>query len=200
MPPTAPPSKPPASPFTHPVDRLTIATIDPVDDNAISFMQSLMSPKAKLIEVTAQYNPAKIEISKEVPWTETPLMGAHNKDGGRRDERRKVGRFSNEYTGDKARVMTLELIFDGYEDDKSIDPHIENLEKMASPLEPDAIDERKRHPPYCVVSWGNGMRRFHCVVSSLKIAYTMFSRSGAPLRATVNVTLTEVDVHAGNRG
>ncbi len=187
--PSASPVPPPA--FTSPRTRLTIGSLDTCPSKMRALLGRLIGRRENHLEVSATYNPYKIDISKEVSWLEKPLLGSHNAD---REARMKHGRFHHEYGGAKGRTMSLELHFDGFETGTSIEGEIQKLEALSNPLEIDSIEESRRRPHHCVVSWGTAMRPFHCVISSLKVSYTMFDRAGMPLRALVAITLTEADV------
>ena len=47
--------------------------------------------------------------------------------------------------------------------------------------------------------WGEVLDGFKCVIESLTTKYTMFSDTGAPLRATCTVKLKEADVVSGKK-
>lgn len=49
-------------------------------------------------------------------------------------------------------------------------------------------------PPYLKIAWGDMLWRgmyFDCVLSSVEISYTLFGKSGEPLRANLSVNFTE---------
>nr|MBA3453812.1 hypothetical protein [Deltaproteobacteria bacterium] len=102
-----------------------------------------------------------------------------------------------EFTGAEGRSMSIELLFDGYEESdpkRSVDvaEQVGKLEKMARVIDPTSDDEKKRRPHHCTISWGDrGLPRFDCVIESLSTKYTMFSTEGKPLRATCTVKLKE---------
>jgi hypothetical protein len=124
-----------------------------------------------------------------VPWTKVNQANQSNDKG-----------IHLEFTGAEGRSMSVELLFDGYEANGSypggtVLGSIQNLEKLASVIDPSSTDENKRRPHLCVVTWGaGGMPSFRCVIESLSTKYTMFSTDGAVLRATCTVKLKEADV------
>jgi hypothetical protein len=100
-----------------------------------------------------------------------------------------------EFTGAESRTLTVELLFDGFEQSKSVAGQVANLESMASVIEPTSQDENRRRPHHCVVAWGDrGLPSFRCVIESLSTKYTMFDSDGTPLRATCTVKLKEADM------
>ncbi len=164
--------------FESPPAKLTIASID--------------TPE---IQVQAQYNPRELQLDKQVAW------GQHNRLDNRAWWKRSGKQQSDlEFTGADGRTLTLELLFDGYESGKSVEPIVEQLEELASVRDPSSSREDDRRPPLCLVTWGpsgdataavGGMRPFRCVIESLSVKYTMFSATGTPLRAVCNVKLKE---------
>jgi len=128
------------------------------------------------LELWAQYNPKELQYDRAVTWT------PHPKDG-------------LEYGGTQGRSLTVELFFDGYEDDQSVAPQCDLLETLATVIDPDSYEEADQRPHYCLATWGNfGLPVLRCVVESVSTKYTMFSRGGTPLRATCTVKLKEADV------
>ncbi|MDQ3365304.1 MAG: hypothetical protein M3680_07750 [Myxococcota bacterium] len=144
------------------------------------------------VQVMAHYNPRELELGKQVPWAEHNVMSDHKPATARRDAKANRGVLHLEFTGDKSRSMSLELLFDGFETGTSIEPHIVMLERMASPRDPTAKEEEYRRPHQCLVVWGEqGIRPFRCVIETLTVKYTMFGRTGVPLRALCQVKLKE---------
>ena len=138
--------------------------------------------------VTAQYNPKELQIDRNVPWSKVNQANQSQAAQGGQG-------IHLEFTGAEGRSMSVELLFDGYEQKKSVAGNIANLEKLASVIDPTATDENKRRPHLCVVVWGKaGMPTFRCVIESLSTKYTMMSSDGVPLRATCTVKLKEADV------
>ena len=87
--------------------------------------------------------------------------------------------------------MSVELLFDGYEEERAASRTASPmLETLASVREPNSTEDDMRRPHHCVVAWGTvmggGDNKFQCVIESLSTKYTMFSRDGTPLRATVH--------------
>lgn len=156
------------------------------------------------LTVVAQYNPREIETARTIPWQK------HNSDNTPEARRKKPAPGSDvEYTGGEGRSISLELLFDGYEGEKSVLKQLLDLDQMATPREAGSDDSALRRPHQCVVVWGTyaelddkgmrpseekAMRPMRCVIDSLTVKYTMFSEQGVPLRATANVKLREASV------
>ena len=160
------------SKFQHPSESgvVSIGTVD-------------HAPDFPPITVKAQYNPSALQVDFAVPWNVNPQSNKAPQKG-----------IQLEFTGAQGRTMSLELTFDGYEENKSIAPQIADLHKMASVKKAGDPDENKRRPYMCVVTWGDTVQNFRCVIESLSTKYTMFSDKGVPLRATCTVKLKEADV------
>ena len=134
------------------------------------------------IDVVAHYNPKEIDLAKQASWSDPKTL-----------KQRKGDLIDLEYTGAPARSMSLELLFDGYESDTSIEPIVDRLNELASPRDPDSKDEEWARPHVCVVVWNEReIPKFKCVIESVNVKYTMFNRTGRPLRAVCNVKLKEV--------
>ncbi|MBA3539406.1 MAG: hypothetical protein H0T79_07230 [Deltaproteobacteria bacterium] len=145
-------------------------------------------------EVSAQYNPKELQIDKAVPWSK---HAAANKTNAKEE---KAG-IHLEFTGAEGRSMSVELLFDGYENKGKIASggtvieKVKALEELASVRKPNSKKEDERRPHWCVVTWGQkGIPSFRCVIESLSTKYQMFSEDGLPLRATCTVKLKEADL------
>jgi hypothetical protein len=134
-------------------------------------------------DVEAQYNPKELQIDKSVPWQK------HNKAN--------ANGLQLEFTGAEGRTMSVDLLFDGYEEKASIQGKVAKLEKLSTVREPNSQDPAKRRPHHCVVVWGTvmggGDNKFKCVIEQISTKYTMFSSDGVPLRATVTLKLKEAE-------
>ena len=153
-------------------------------------------------KIPAQYNPKKVSAGKSVGWDRHPSSG------GRAD--------MLEFGSAKNRTLSLELFFDGMENQ----PYAQNLEhatkfpsRLAPPINVETTyvqpllgltvpdkkreggkdGEKAKRPPFVMVAWGC-MRPFRGVIESLNYEYTMFMPNGMPVRATVTLKLTEIDI------
>lgn len=139
--------------------------------------------------VVAQYNPNQLQFDKQLQWKKPERLPGGRQDADDQDE--------VELTAKPTRSVTVELLFDGFEDHRSVQPEIDQLELLSSIRVPGSTLAPLRRPHHCVVTWGTtGARPFRCVIESLSVKLTMFAPSGAPLRAICSVKLTEVIVLA----
>nr|HEX4317381.1 hypothetical protein [Kofleriaceae bacterium] len=167
---------PDTTPFLHGTARLTLGSVDESD-----------------LDIVAQYNPKELQIDRAIQWT-APNQ-ANNANTSKPAATAAKG-IHLEYTGSEGRSLSIELLFDGYEDNdpSKVTGPIWNLEALATVRDADSKDEGLRRPHLCLISWGNqGLPVFRCVIESLSIKYTMFRGDGAPLRATATVKLKEAD-------
>jgi hypothetical protein len=166
-----------SDPFSQPTAKLTIGSLDESG-----------------VQVEAQYNPKELQVDQTVPWKKPD---AANQTGTQKDPQGSSDPIALEFTGAEGRTMSVELLFDQYEQaggGRSVDVAgqvaiLETLARVRNPTDP---DENKRRPHQCVVAWGGrGLPSFKCVIESLSTKYTVFSSDGQPLRATCTVKLKE---------
>src|SRR6185437_2721532 len=104
--------------------------------------------------VNAQYNPKELSIQKSIPWSQHQKG---NTDG-----------LQWEFTGSQGRTMTVDLLFDGVEENASIAETVQILETLAAVRDPTSTDPEMRRPHHCVAVWGTvlndqtGSSRFQC--------------------------------------
>jgi hypothetical protein len=160
-------------PFQRAAAKLSIASLDASD-----------------LLVEAQYNPKELQISQTVGWSDHESLAGQNQN------------TLTECGGTKPQTLSIELLFDGYETDGvagkcAVEEHIARLKKLVTVRYPDSTKDHERRPHYCLVAWGErGVPPLRCVIESLTTKYTMFSRTGQVLRATVTVTVKEIDIAA----
>ncbi len=148
------------------------------------------------LQVTAQYNPAQLDMQRGVTWNRS-----NNKKDNRPDHRRSEPPDNDlEYTGGEGRSLTLDLLFDGVETMTCIEPQIEALDEMATLVKELGHNGDDPRPHQCVIVWGtDGIKPFVCVIESIGVKYQMFDRNGRPLRATATVKVKEASVHKFDR-
>ena len=153
-----------------------MAPIDPLSQKL-----SIYSVEGTRIVVTAMYNPKELQVDKFVPWTKQPQS--------------KSDRPSLEFSSAEGRVMSFELLFDGYETGTNVNTaFVDNLMKLALIQDANGPADKKR-PPKVGVKWGEGrLPEFQGVIESISTKYTMFLPDGTPVRASCRVSIRE----AGN--
>ena len=142
------------------------------------------------LSVTAHYNPKEIDVALQTNWEDEMALNSMVADK-HRDIIHDI-----QYTGSPARSMSLELFLDYYEAPydgprTSVEEVVHTLNLLASPRDEHSDNPQLRRPHMCLVAWGAGRRAFRCVIESLAVKYTMFSRDGIPVRATCTLKLKE---------
>lgn len=142
-------------------------------------------PPSRLKEFTVLFNPNSYSIEKSVTWDSSGGAGA---------TQRKFNAPALTFGGGGSRTLSLELFYDVTEsDDRQKDVRRETGKLVA--LTRIMADRKSPHPPVCKISWGRKVKNsdfpFTGVVTSLSQRFTLFSRTGEPLRATLNVSFRE---------
>ncbi|HEU0032950.1 MAG TPA: hypothetical protein VFQ53_20100 [Kofleriaceae bacterium] len=142
--------------------------------------------------VEAQYNPKELQVDQNVPWKKPE---AATQAGTQKQNASEEDPMALEFVGAEGRTMSVELLFDGYENPKAstVARDVGVLVELAAVIDPKSTDEKKRRPHQCMVTWGTTLPKFKCVIESLSTKYTMFSKEGDPLRATCTVKLKEAN-------
>lgn len=84
-----------------------------------------------------------------------------------------------------AETLTMELFFDTSEAQKDVrEEYLNSLDLLVQ------VDPELHAPPICQFVWGNGIA-FTALVERLDKQFTMFQRSGVPVRARVDITFKE---------
>jgi hypothetical protein len=165
--------------WTHGGAKFTLGTID-----------------GEPITIAAQYNPKELAFSTSATWN-AHANPFHAKPG-------RGCRSFYEYGSTDSRTLTVELLFDSYEERSdpknsnsfvSIEPLVAQLEALVVPIDPSSSHTYNRRPQLCVAVWG-GARPFRCIVQSVATKVTMMSKNGDHQRAICTVTLKEVDAVA----
>jgi hypothetical protein len=132
------------------------------------------------VEVKAQYNPKEVQIEKSLSWNPGP---------NKKDDRPHL-----EFASVQARTLSMELMFDTYEEEGDVQDHLALLMRLATVIDPTATDhsEKDRRPSLVQVQWGKpDMPIFRGVISSISTKLTMFLPCGTPVRATCGIKIME---------
>jgi hypothetical protein len=117
----------------------------------------------------AQFNPTEIEVDRTIPWQHQ-------------------GPAPLQFLGAEPARMSFELLFDGVEQSKSVQPQLDALHRLSS------VDRTLHHPPRVKVAWGSAagaMPTFEGVVEAVSVRYLTFAGNGVPLCAVVTMKLKE---------
>ena len=116
-----------------------------------------------------EYNPPGFESSKEVNWAEIGIPG--------------LDFPLQQFVRGGLRSLSIEVYFnaDNYDQLFDVREAVKSLEALV-----EKTDETLA-PPVCLFSWGKF--QVTCVIGSVTTRYTMLDREGAPIEATVALTL-----------
>jgi len=124
---------------------------------------------------TVQYNPVNFKFDKPVSWKEHDEQGKESK---------------LEFQKSQPANISMELIFDTTNSNTDVrQGWVNKLLELTNPTVPDEGDTKKMRPPKVKFEWGAFC--FTGVVESVNTTYTMFSTTGDPLRAKVQLKMKE---------
>lgn len=129
-------------------------------------------------KVQCLFNPTEYTIAKTNNWQAKPVVGKN------------VPKM--DFTGGGARSMTVELMFDVFEDPLGdVRQYTDKLFKLCliDPSQKNAKTKKAR-PPFILFEWGDNWQ-FKAAITSLSIRFTLFRHNGVPVRALANMTLME---------
>ena len=137
-------------------------------------------PGGLMKEVRFQFNPAQLELSQSANWQYSPAVATRSA--------AKV-----EFLGSEQQSLSLEIFLDA-SDDPGSDRVREDVETLFSCLRPapSSLPDRSS-PPWVIFEWGRfSTVGFVAYVRQVSASYTLFSPTGAPIRATCQVSLEEI--------
>jgi len=148
-------------------------------------------PKARLIAIDGgetidfMFNPNQLSFSRSISLEQS--QGARTEQG-----QSKVSfKHPNPYS-----LTINNILFDTYETGKSVLTYIDKLKKAVEFSEGGEGD--KKRPPIYLFNWHEDYLR--CFVKTLSYKLTLFLPDGTPVRATVDLTLEEVDYPVSQPG
>ncbi|ROS21784.1 LysM peptidoglycan-binding domain-containing protein [Cellulomonas sp. PhB150] len=131
--------------------------------------------------VPCLFNPAELQISRSNSWAGDSMPG------------RGVPRLR--YTGAESGVLKVDLFFDTTDTGTAVSTYTGKIVALmdVDPTLPGS-DETSHNvrPPYVTFHWGD-LHSFKAVVSDLQLAFTYFSGTGTPLRATMSLTMRQYE-------
>ena len=130
--------------------------------------------------VTCLFNPTDYSFTKTVNWSPSANRGANVP--------------TLEFTGGEAITVTLKLLFDTHELRQDVRTSYTNKlwrMSMVNPARRDPVTQQGS-PPIVEFEWGR-VWSFKAVITSITQNFTMFLENGIPTRATVDLSLKQVD-------
>jgi nucleoid-associated protein YgaU len=129
------------------------------------------APDSYTNKIEALFNPSEISIQQTVNWSEQPTA--------QRDV------VNQQHTNADPATLSLELLFDTYEDGTDVREHTLKVVALAT-IEKHGNMHR---PPVCKLFWGKEL--FKGTLQSLTQKFTMFLASGLPVRATLTCSFKQ---------
>ena len=151
---------------------------------------SLSMTKAKLKvvqggsgELEFQFNPTKYSVTRSASWTHAP------KSAGITDT-------AAQYVGESspAEIKIDDILFDAFEKKiGDVSPDVKKLLDWTKPTA-DSISKKKPQPPILAFDWGGNpaIDEFKGYLESVTATYTLFNKSGKPIRAKCSISLKSV--------
>jgi nucleoid-associated protein YgaU len=127
-----------------------------------------------------QFNPTEYTFAKAVGWKEADTGGANVP--------------KSTFTGGKPITLTIKLFFDTRETGEDVRKKYTNKLWNLALVTPGKKDPKtkKGRPPVVEFHWGD-VWTFKAVVTNVSSNFTLFSEEGAPLRATCDLQLKQVE-------
>ncbi len=126
-----------------------------------------------------QYNPNQLSISKSVVWEGFAVSGEDS--------------TKKQFSSGKAKTLSIgDVLFDTsmFKSISVYKKYIRYLEAMT--LGQEYTKEGITRPPILTLSWGNGGYFFEAILINLNYEFSMFDRSGIPIRASVSFEFEEI--------
>jgi hypothetical protein len=163
---------PPTS--TQSLETATAQAFFMVEPDYFGFFPGGVPPVPVLV---CRFNPKTLKLSGGAEWkTEETNLASK-------------GIPKAQFQKQKPRTMSLQLLIDHFElPSGDVTVEVDILWDWTKPR--DAVIGAWASTPHLRFQWG-ARRYFRCYIKSMSVEYTLFSRSGAPLRATVDLTLEE---------
>ena len=130
------------------------------------------------ITINCMFNPYEYTISKSVTYKERAKTESDNP--------------QEDFAQPSPQTLKLSLIFDTYEAGEDVSLQTRQLWLlMGSKTREKSSKHEKLDPPYVAFIWG--VFRFVARLTSMTQKFTLFKRDGTPVRAKVDVTLTQYE-------
>lgn len=135
------------------------------------------------------FNPTEYSVTKSAKW-QTPPRNMKDKAGAK-----------PEFLGSEPQTISMQIFFDDWESAVGdVTKHVDQLFDWCSPSKT-SESSRKQQPAELHFIWGSNIqladRKFY--LEKVSVKYTMFGRTGNPLRATADISLKEISDPAASQ-
>ncbi|HKS44909.1 MAG TPA: LysM peptidoglycan-binding domain-containing protein [Amycolatopsis sp.] len=146
---------------------------------------SSSQPGAKMFDITFQFNPKELSLTKNAKWNRESHANAKKS-------------APPEFKGPDPCKLTLEMFLDAT--DKMDDKVVKKVEQLFSccVATEESRQGGKGSPPWVIFKWGS-MTGFPAYVSSVTAKYTLFTPGGVPVRAVCTLNLEEISGEQGGQ-
>lgn len=146
------------------------------------------------VQVPCLFNPESISITHANTWSGSKASPLDDADDGEPDNSPSGHPIQDlEFGGRSNGTMSLKLFFDTTDTGKPVTQYTDKiLAAMEIDAEASGASEKSQNaqPPCVVFRWGQ-MKTFESVITSATVTFTYFSSTGVPLRADVDLALTQ---------
>lgn len=127
------------------------------------------------VEIEAMYNPKEFTIETSNQYQRTAIPG--------------LSTPITQFISGQTQTLSFELFFDTYEKGQDVRNYTKQVIDLVK------IDKKLHAPPVCQFIWGGpmhgDMKDFKGVIDKVTQKFTMFLDTGIPVRATLNVSVSE---------
>lgn len=129
-----------------------------------------------------KFNPSEYAVTKGARW-KAPERNMKDKEGGK-----------PEFLGSDPQSISMQIFFDDWEASVGdVTKQVDQLFDWCSPSK-SSVSAEKHQPSELLFFWGSNAqlagRKFY--LERVNVKYTMFGRTGNPVRATADITLKEI--------
>ena len=144
-------------------------------------------------EIFFSYNPAELSIAKSASWKSEP-----KKNGAPPKKKGKSAPSKQEFLGTNPRKLTMSVTFDARDPLSRNKNVVDAVQSLLGLTEATVASwgTTQPQPPIVLLHWGGGKWPFESFVDSVTAKYTLFAADGTPIRAQVQLSLTETPADA----
>src|SRR5262245_24756779 len=136
---------------------------------------------ARQPKVVGTFQPAQLVVDKLVPWQPQPVSAASDMPGLK-------------FTVAIGRTMSIRLALDGVKTATSVQPALDQLQRMTRAINASGSGDLKRPPRVAVRFPADKIPEFSGVIEHLSFSYAQLLDDGTPVLASVDLRVRE----AGN--